>query len=135
MVVMYVCLFFFLFKQKTAYEMRISDWSSDVCSSDLGLAGRAFHAPLIAAVAGLDLVAIASSRAEEIARDWPGMRTADADAILAGPDIDLVVIATPNPTHAPLACAAIAAGDHVVIDKPLAPDAGGGAAAIGRAHR
>src|SRR3546814_9223086 len=30
--------FFFLFKQKTAYEMRISDWSSDVCSSDLGLA-------------------------------------------------------------------------------------------------
>src|SRR3546814_10323903 len=30
-----MCLFF-LFKQKTAYEMRISDWSSDVCSSDLG---------------------------------------------------------------------------------------------------
>src|SRR3546814_17248333 len=34
---MHVCLlvFFFFFKQKTAYEMRISDWSSDVCSSDL----------------------------------------------------------------------------------------------------
>src|SRR3546814_16143270 len=32
-------LFFFFFKQKTAYEMRISDWSSDVCSSDLLLAG------------------------------------------------------------------------------------------------
>src|SRR3546814_2856208 len=31
----YAFLFFFLFKQKTAYEMRISDWSSDVCSSDL----------------------------------------------------------------------------------------------------
>src|SRR3546814_10172771 len=32
----YVCfVFFFFFKQKTAYEMRISDWSSDVCSSDL----------------------------------------------------------------------------------------------------
>src|SRR3546814_1221393 len=30
-------LFFFFFKQKTAYEMRISDWSSDVCSSDLTL--------------------------------------------------------------------------------------------------
>src|SRR3546814_10256958 len=29
------CCCFFLFKQKTAYEMRISDWSSDVCSSDL----------------------------------------------------------------------------------------------------
>src|SRR3546814_9026613 len=33
-------VFFFFFKQKTAYEMRISDWSSDVCSSDLTLAGR-----------------------------------------------------------------------------------------------
>src|SRR3546814_5006504 len=32
---MIVYLFFFFFKQKTAYEMRISDWSSDVCSSDL----------------------------------------------------------------------------------------------------
>src|SRR3546814_5980133 len=29
------CCVFFFFKQKTAYEMRISDWSSDVCSSDL----------------------------------------------------------------------------------------------------
>src|SRR3546814_16340509 len=32
---MLCCMFFFFFKQKTAYEMRISDWSSDVCSSDL----------------------------------------------------------------------------------------------------
>src|SRR3546814_1331680 len=31
----WLCFFFFFFKQKTAYEMRISDWSSDVCSSDL----------------------------------------------------------------------------------------------------
>src|SRR3546814_8722711 len=47
--------FFFCFKQKTAYEMRISDWSSDVCSSDLGdivgndeaedLVDRHLHAP------------------------------------------------------------------------------------------
>src|SRR3546814_9563956 len=34
-IIMYGLLFFFFFKQKTAYEMRISDWSSDVCSSDL----------------------------------------------------------------------------------------------------
>src|SRR3546814_5329845 len=33
---MYCAVVFFFFKQKTAYEMRISDWSSDVCSSDLG---------------------------------------------------------------------------------------------------
>src|SRR3546814_21114803 len=42
MSVWFSCLFFFFFKQKTAYEMRISDWSSDVCSSDLlGLGGSA----------------------------------------------------------------------------------------------
>src|SRR3546814_3489348 len=35
MVSCYVCVSMFFFKQKTAYEMRISDWSSDVCSSDL----------------------------------------------------------------------------------------------------
>src|SRR3546814_5876510 len=36
-------LFFFFFKQKTAYEMRISDWSSDVCSSDLLVVDRHFR--------------------------------------------------------------------------------------------
>src|SRR3546814_8570256 len=49
MFMIYCCIFlcgqyivygFFFFKQKTAYEMRISDWSSDVCSSDLGSARR-----------------------------------------------------------------------------------------------
>src|SRR3546814_5077648 len=35
MVAVKLCSFFFFFTQKTAYEMRISDWSSDVCSSDL----------------------------------------------------------------------------------------------------
>src|SRR3546814_5394896 len=39
-----VILFFFFFKQKTAYEMRISDWSSDVCSSDLSALARAGRA-------------------------------------------------------------------------------------------
>src|SRR3546814_18811783 len=34
---------FFFFKQKTAYEMRISDWSSDVCSSDLSLCGASYQ--------------------------------------------------------------------------------------------
>src|SRR3546814_6003486 len=36
--------FFFFFKQKTAYEMRISDWSSDVCSSDLSFPLGVQHA-------------------------------------------------------------------------------------------
>src|SRR3546814_9966466 len=42
---MLFCVFFF-FKQKTAYEMRISDWSSDVCSSDLPAQARRAESPL-----------------------------------------------------------------------------------------
>src|SRR3546814_9465415 len=41
-----VLLIVFFFKQKTAYEMRISDWSSDVCSSDLDEVGLEIYAPL-----------------------------------------------------------------------------------------
>src|SRR3546814_7921418 len=43
MICVVIGIFFFFFKQKTSYEMRISDWSSDVCSSDLGFAGAQFH--------------------------------------------------------------------------------------------
>src|SRR3546814_2838378 len=43
MVLCFCVLVFFFFKQKTAYEMRISDWSSDVCSSDLILELNAAH--------------------------------------------------------------------------------------------
>src|SRR3546814_10727970 len=39
-------LFFFFFKQKTAYELRIGDWSSDVCSSDLVELGQEWVPPL-----------------------------------------------------------------------------------------
>src|SRR3546814_2302091 len=53
-------VFFFFFKQKTAYEMRISDWSSDVCSSDL-IVRRALQSPLrqIAENAGWDGAVVA----------------------------------------------------------------------------
>src|SRR3546814_7091558 len=43
---------FFFFKQKTAYEMRISDWSSDVCSSDLHLHGR-LHFDALSGIAAM----------------------------------------------------------------------------------
>src|SRR3546814_20131826 len=45
---MFNCMiFFFFFKQKTAYELRISDWSSDVCSSDLFRKSIRFIEPLV----------------------------------------------------------------------------------------
>ena len=94
-----------------------------------GLAGKVFHAPLIGAVEGLELKAVATSRASELAADWPKARAMpDPQAIIADSEIDLVVVASPNDTHAPLARAAIEAGKHVVIDKPLARDAAEGQA-------
>ncbi|WP_010543401.1 oxidoreductase [Sphingomonas elodea] len=88
-----------------------------------GLGGTAFHAPLIAAVDGLELAAVATSRAEALAAAYPGVPATTPEALIADPAIDLVVISTPNATHFPLAQAALAAGKHVVIDKPLTPAA------------
>src|SRR3546814_1966881 len=60
-----VCLFVCFFKQKTAYEMRISDWSSDVCSSDL--IGRQLGVEVFAAawMAGIALILVEPRRAGE----------------------------------------------------------------------
>src|SRR3546814_2157905 len=67
-------IYVFFFKQKTAYEMRISDWSSDVCSSDLYAwltVWMLFCAPVLQArlVTGIkDLDALYRQRGEELAR-------------------------------------------------------------------
>lgn len=85
-----------------------------------GYAGRTFHAPLVAHCHDLQLAAIQSSRAAEASAAWPEARIyAHPEELLATDDIDLVVIATPNDTHFPLAQAALLAGKHVVVDKPF----------------
>lgn len=87
-----------------------------------GFAGRTFHAPLIAATPGLALVAVASGDEAKVRADLPGVRVfADPYEMLGSGIIDLVVIASPNLTHFPLANAAIDGGVHVVVDKPFTP--------------
>ncbi|MCQ4083803.1 Gfo/Idh/MocA family oxidoreductase [Streptomyces sp. RB6PN25] len=90
-----------------------------------GLAGSVFHAPLIAATdtLALDTVVTANPERQEQARaEYPGVRlVASPDELWARADeLDLVVIASPNRTHIPLATAALNAGLPVVVDKPLA---------------
>lgn len=86
-----------------------------------GAAGATFHAPLIAVERGLRLVRIASSRRDEIIRAFPDVIVdTSPQMLIESADVDLVVIATPNETHFPLALAALQAGKHVVIDKPFA---------------
>jgi predicted dehydrogenase len=86
-----------------------------------GYAGRVFHAPLIAATPGLAMAVIGSRQEESVRGTYPDVEVvADPVAAVSHRDVDLVVIATPNDTHAPLADAALRAGKHVVVDKPFA---------------
>jgi predicted dehydrogenase len=87
-----------------------------------GFAGRTFHAPLIRAVPGLSLHLVASSARARVEADLPGVAIDDHPMrAIASPDVDAVVIAAPNDVHFPLASAALEAGKHVVVDKPLTP--------------
>lgn len=89
-----------------------------------GFAGQTFHAPVLSAVPGMELAAVASSQGDKVAAEWPGVAVvADVRALVARQDIDLVVVATPNAQHFPVAKAALEAGKHVVVDKPFTLDA------------
>ncbi|MEU3028262.1 Gfo/Idh/MocA family protein [Streptomyces incarnatus] len=90
-----------------------------------GLAGSVFHAPLITATEGLALDTVVTSDPERQrqARDaFPDVTlAATPEELLArAGELDLLVIASPNKTHVPLATAALEAGLPVVVDKPVA---------------
>ncbi|MFF7752573.1 Gfo/Idh/MocA family oxidoreductase [Streptomyces sp. NPDC007971] len=90
-----------------------------------GLAGSVFHAPLVAATEGLVLDTVVTShseRQEQARSEFPDVRVAAApDELFARADeLDLIVVASPNRTHVPLATTALEAGLPVVVDKPLA---------------
>ncbi|MFC5909567.1 Gfo/Idh/MocA family oxidoreductase [Streptacidiphilus monticola] len=96
-----------------------------------GLAGSVFHAPLISTTPGLRLSAVVTANPErqaQVRREHPDASVLDsADALWsAAPHLDLVVVASPNRTHIPLATAALEAGLPVVVDKPLAGTAAEG---------
>ncbi|MFJ9832765.1 Gfo/Idh/MocA family oxidoreductase [Streptomyces sp. NPDC101169] len=90
-----------------------------------GLAGSVFHAPLIAATEGLTLDTVVTSnpeRQEQARAEFPDVRCVGTPEELFGraDELDLIVIASPNKTHVPLATAALEAGLPVVVDKPVA---------------
>jgi len=91
-----------------------------------GFAGRIFHSPFVFAVPGLELSAIATNSsnparsAQAAAEAYPNARILSTpEEAFADPNIDLIVVATPNDSHFELAALALQAGKHVVVDKPL----------------
>ncbi|MBS1814566.1 MAG: Gfo/Idh/MocA family oxidoreductase [Acidobacteria bacterium] len=84
-----------------------------------GLAGKVFHCPFVQAVPGLELAAIVQRKGDEAAQAYPQATIYRSLDDLLVSDVKLVVVGTPNATHYEFAKAAIQAGKHVVVDKPV----------------
>ena len=85
-----------------------------------GMAGRVFHAPLISSVEGLELAAVVERHSNNAAERYPGITTyRTLEELLADNSIKLVVVATPNSSHFPVALQALEGAKSVVVDKPV----------------
>ena len=111
---------------------------SNVAVVGYGFAGRCFHTYLVGLASELSLYGIATSRAEARAQiqQQLGVKTfACFEDILDDPQVDLVVLATPNDLHAPHAIRALEAGKHVVPDNPMCLDVAEADAMIAASHK
>ena len=92
-----------------------------------GMGGRCFHTPFIAAAQGCTLTGIVARAPGTVAaarEDWPDVPVfASLSEMIAAGTCDAVTITTPPQTRRDLVLEAIAAGLHVIADKPFAPDA------------
>jgi predicted dehydrogenase len=91
-----------------------------------GAGGRFFHTPFIAAAEGIELAGVVTRspvRRAEVELDWPGVPVFDSLPALLATGVDAVTITTPPETRRELVLEALAAGVHVVADKPFAPSA------------
>jgi scyllo-inositol 2-dehydrogenase (NADP+) len=85
-----------------------------------GMAGRVFHAPLISSVDGLELAAVVERHSDQARQRYPDVKTCRSlEELLADASIPLVIVASPSGTHFEVATHALAAGKHVVVDKPV----------------
>jgi scyllo-inositol 2-dehydrogenase (NADP+) len=85
-----------------------------------GLAGQAFHAPVVRGVAGMELACILERRGSKGRERYPEVRVARTLAeVLEDESIRLCVVATPNDSHFEIARACLIAGRDVVVDKPF----------------
>lgn len=85
-----------------------------------GLSGKVFHAPFITFNPAYQLCSVLERSRSEAKKSYPGVKIARSmDELLEDSDIELVVITTPNTTHADYARKALAKGKHVLLEKPF----------------
>jgi predicted dehydrogenase len=88
-----------------------------------GYMGRTYAACLAGMMSGASLVAVTcGGRSRALAHEFEVAAEPDLDALLARPDIDAVIIATPHSCHLDQTVSAAAAGKHVFVEKPMARD-------------
>jgi len=98
----------------------MDDHTIHVALIGYGYVGENFHAPLIASTPGLEVAVVSSSKPDKVHERFPAAVVATPpETAIADSTVDLVVIASPNESHTPLAAAALTAGKHVVVDKPF----------------
>jgi predicted dehydrogenase len=86
-----------------------------------GLAGRIFHSAVIDATDGIELAAIVQRSGDAAQKAYPHVTVYPSlDAMLEHATLDVIVVATPNDTHVPMAEQCLRAGKHAVVDKPVA---------------
>lgn len=85
-----------------------------------GMSGKVFHAPFIQAHPAFKLHAVTERNQKNAAAEYPGILSYDtAEALLADPEIELIIINTPNYTHYDYAKKALKAGKHILVEKPF----------------
>lgn len=85
-----------------------------------GMSGKVFHAPFINKHSGFELTAIVERSKNDVLTDYPETKQLrDIDELINNPEIELIIVNTPNYTHFEYAKAALSAGKHVLIEKPL----------------
>lgn len=85
-----------------------------------GLSGSVFHVPILTSVPDFSVRTVVSSNPDKVHRDLPGTKVVGTvDELLADSELQVVIVTSPNTTHYQYAKQAIAAGKHVVVEKPF----------------
>src|SRR5688572_29112256 len=84
------------------------------------MSGEVFHAPLLASHPGFKLKKVVERKTNKSSNAYPFVEVVrEYDALLADPAIDLIIVNTPNGLHYEQASKALAAGKHVIVEKPF----------------